>query len=361
MDLDDRRSRYVTQSETRPRPPDVKRSLVKIAASIVVTAFFVWTFQQAGLPLLPSKAQLATIPTWLIPTYSAVILVVHWCRAHRWIYLVRPLCVTDAVRTNYIVGVSLVGYAVTLAAPFRLGEFVRPLLLSRTKAVGFVQAVGTILTERIVDAFLVCLAAFVAIHIAPPAEPLPTHLGEIPLPAATATAAVRLGPFVFGGALIAMAVFNGARPLVNRVLTRLLAPFAPKLMAVAVQLVDRLALGFGSLRAGLTPGFVLDNLASWTLLIFAHWILLRAVDVQASAAQCTVMTGLLSLGVLLPAGPGVFGAFQLGSYVGLALYLPPELLADKGALVVFLGYVIQVLLQFVLGGVGFWMMRRNVR
>jgi glycosyltransferase 2 family protein len=284
---------------------------------------------------------------------------VHWCRAHRWVYLVRPLCKNDTVSTSYIVGVSLVGYAVTLAAPFRLGEFLRPLLISRTKAVGFVQAVGTIVTERIVDGLIVSLAAFAAIQVAPPAEPLPTRLGEFPLPAATATAVVRIGPIIFGGALVAMATFNLARPLVNRVLTHLLAPVAPKLMTGVVKLVDRLALGFGSLRAGLTVGFVFDNLASWALLIFAQWLLLVAVDLDVSFAQCTVMIGLLSLGVLLPAGPGLFGAFQLASYVGLALYLPPEQLLSKGALVVFLGYVIQVCLQFATGAAGFWMMRRS--
>lgn len=335
------------------------RSLTKIAASIVVTGVFVWSFRKAGLSLLPSQEQFALIPAWLVPTYSAIIVAVHWCRAHRWVYLIRPLQLNNSLTSRYIVGVSLVGYAVTLAAPFRLGEFVRPLLISRTKAVGFVQAVGTIVTERVVDGFIICAAAFTAIQIAPPIEPLPTRLGELPLPAATATAAVRLGPLIFGAALFAMGVFYFARPVVNQILSRVLSPFAPKLMTAAVQLVDRLALGFGSLRSAFTPGFVFDNLASWALLIFAQWLLLLAFDLHASAAECTVMIGLLSLGVLLPAGPGLFGAFQLGSYVGLVLYLPREELLAKGALIVFLGYVIQALLQFALGGVGYWMMRRR--
>jgi glycosyltransferase 2 family protein len=348
----------VTQPENSAPAPDAARSLLKIVASLLVTAAFVWSFRKAGLPLLPAKEQFATIPVWLIPAYSAIIVAVHWCRAHRWIYLVRPLDVNQTLKTNYIVGVSLVGYAVTLAAPFRLGEFVRPLLISRTKALGFVQAVGTIVTERIVDGLGFCVLAFVAINVAPPAEPLPTRLGELPLPAATAIAAVRIGPIIFGGALLAMAVFNLARPLVNRLLRRVMGPIAPSLATAAVKLVDRLALGFGSLRSAFTLGFVFDNLASWGLLVLAQWLLLMGVDLEMGVAECTVMIGLLSLGVLLPAGPGLFGAFQLASYVGLALYLPQELLANKGALVVFLAYVIQVSLQFTTGALGFWLMRR---
>jgi hypothetical protein len=50
----------------------------------------------------------------------------------------------------------------------------------------------------------------------------------------------------------------------------------------------------------------------------------------------------VGVGILVPAGPGYFGAFQLSTYMALAMYFPEAALVGPGAAFVFLLYATQV-------------------
>jgi hypothetical protein len=67
--------------------------------------------------------------------------------------------------------------------------------------------------------------------------------------------------------------------------------------------------------------------------------------------EAMVVMGTLALGILLPAGPGYFGAFQLSVYAALALYHSPKDIIELGSMFVFLLYALQVGAQLVVGAV----------
>ena len=50
----------------------------------------------------------------------------------------------------------------------------------------------------------------------------------------------------------------------------------------------------------------------------------------------------VGIGILVPSGPGYFGAFQLSTYAALAMYVSESTLRASGAAFVFLLYVSQV-------------------
>jgi glycosyltransferase 2 family protein len=270
--------------------------------------------------------------------------------------LLRPLA--PSLDAPHAIGVGLLGYLAALAAPFRLGEFVRPLLIARTRVVGFLEALGSIVAERVVDGLTISVWAAIGLQLTEPVSPLPDHLGDVRLPVAAAPKVVMLGPVVFGIALISMSVLWLARGFVLATLPPLLDRISTRLTAIATGLVTRLTQGFGTLREGFGVGFTLDNLLFWGTLVLAHWTLLRGLGFDATLSQAGVMIGLQALGSLLPAGPGQFGAFQLSGYIGLVLYFPTTQVLTDGALVVFLSYASQIGAHLIGGVLGLWLVRR---
>ena len=63
--------------------------------------------------------------------------------------------------------------------------------------------------------------------------------------------------------------------------------------------------------------------------------------IDAFAHACVTM-GSIGIGILVPAGPGYFGAFQFSAFMALAMFFPESVLTTKGAVFVFLLYVCQV-------------------
>lgn len=304
---------------------------------------------------MPSSEEWSRLPTGVWLANLGAVTLAHTIRCRRWLHLLRPI----APRLNgaHAVGVGLLGYLAALAAPFRLGEFVRPLLISRTKTVGFLQALGTIVAERVVDGLTITVWAAIALGFVTLQDPLPNQLGDVTLPVHAAPRVVMVGPFVFMAALLAMSLLWLSRAVVLAAIHRFLGPVSTRLTELSSLLVTRLAEGFGTLRDGFRFAFALDNLLFWGTLIVAHWILLRGVGFDATFAQAGVLVGLQALGSLLPAGPGQFGAFQLSAYVGLVLFFPtPQVLTD-GALVVFLSYASQIGAHLLGAALGLWLVR----
>src|SRR6185369_14768719 len=95
--------------------------------------------------------------------------------------------------------------------------------------------------------------------------------------------------------------------------TRLLSPISPKLASFVTGTLERLADGLSVLSS---PG----NRERFFGETLGYWLLLRGCGIDASLAQTCVILGVLGLGVIVPAGPGLFGAFQIGTFSGLALY-----------------------------------------
>lgn len=80
----------------------------------------------------------------------------HFLRAYRWNYLLKPAGYT--VKTTNAVGAVLVGYFANYGLP-RMGEITRCTLVTKYDDVPFEVALGTVITERIVD-MLILIAIF---------------------------------------------------------------------------------------------------------------------------------------------------------------------------------------------------------
>ena len=343
-------------------PPEERSALRKYAprvlASLAIAGGFVWLFRAGGLPLLPPAGALSTLQVWAVPAYALFMLAAIFLRVHRWVPLLRPIA--PEVSATRVIGIGFVGIAAIMFAPLRMGEAARPYLLARDGKVSFFQALGAAGAERVVDGWMLTGFSAIAMAVSTPLSPLPDHLGEMPLPVSIIPRAIYAAACVFTGAFVALAFFYGARSFARRVTHTLLNPISPKLASFVTDTLERLADGLkvlGSPQNRLR--FFGETLLYWVCQILGQWALMRGCGIQGGIAEACVCLGVLGLGVVVPAGPGLFGAFQIGTYSGLALFFPLAVLTTSGAAMVFVSYAVTLTAMLISLGLGSWILART--
>jgi glycosyltransferase 2 family protein len=342
------------QAVTTPRKDRLLSGAgARLVTSLLVAAGFVWLLGRGGLPLLPERSALSRIPLWAMIAFAFAHLGSTVLRAYRWNYLLRPIA--PEVKRVRVLGMGLIGFGAIFFAPLRTGEIVRPYLLARDGDVSFAQAAGTIFAERVMDGVVLTLATSLALFTATTISPLPDRLGDLPLPLATVPAAVYTATLAFCGLLAAMVAFYAARAPARRATRAVLGVFSSKVADWAANTLERLADGLSFLpsRRDLLP-FLMTTVVAWLLAFVGQWLLLQGSGIHASFVQATAMLGILGIGVVVPAGPGLFGAYQIASFSALALFFPLEQVKGTGAAVVFVAYVANLAssaLQLLLGTV----------
>ena len=83
---------------------------------------------------------------------------------------------------------------------------------------------------------------------------------------------------------------------------------------------------------------------------FGMWVLAVGCGLELSFGQAVGVMGVLAIGILLPAGPGLFGSFQLAVTLALQLFFASEIVNGVGSIYVFLLFVVQAV-GIVLAGV----------
>lgn len=274
------------------------------------------------------------VPLWAVPAYLATLVLYFLARAGRWWFLVRPL---GPVRFRALLGVAFAGILWILLLPWRLGEFVRPLLLARATTIPFAQALGTVALERVVDGLVVCALFFAA------AAALPLQLAGL-YAACLGVAAL------FGGlllVLLALAIWPRAiGALLRATLGRLAPGLADRLAELARGLAEGLA-ALPSPRPLLL--FLAVTLAYWACNALGMWLLARGCGLELGLAETAAVLAVLNLTLLIPGPPAHVGTFQLGVLTGLALFVPPELVAARGPVYAFWLYVCQLGMIVALG------------
>jgi len=96
-------------------------------------------------------------------------------------------------------------------------------------------------------------------------------------------------------------------------------------------------------------GFVGVSALYWGTNAAAFLILARGCGLDLSATGAVAGMGVLAVGILLPAGPGYFGNFQISVLVALEMYVPAAAASEGAAVFIFLLYVLQTGLAILFG------------
>lgn len=335
--------------------PSMMRSLLrrhgmKAVVSLVIAFAFAWVLLRAGLPIVPDRRAFARTNWTLVGAHTAILMTMHFFRAYRWRHLLRPL--NPEISTRRIISASWLGFTGILLLPLRAGEFVRPWLIRDRNKISFSAALGTMGAERVIDGLMVTGVLGVALVMVPRLDPLPKTFGDLKIPVAAIPAAGYAALFLFVALFVAMAVFYFAREFSKKVIHVTIGRISPKLGEKVASVVGGLAEGLHFLASGKhgVP-FIAETFFYWMLNGLGIWVLGLASGLPFHFGHACAVMGVVAVGILVPAGPGLFGAFQASSYGALAMYFAPSTITWEGAVFVFLFYVVQFVWHLVASGI----------
>ncbi len=333
-----------------------QRHGIKLAVSIVLGIGIAWVMARGGLPLVPPKSTFSELRPWAVPAYVLTLVVVHFFRAVRWRHLLRAV---GQVSSRSVISVSWIAFGAILISPLRSGEVVRPYLITKRSTITLWEATGTIGAERVIDGLILSILLFLGLQLSTPLNPLPDHVGDLPVPAAAVPGAAYTALTIFLVAFIVMGIFFFARDFARRVTFAVGRIISQKLASRLAGIVERIADGLRFLPSPshFVP-FMAETLAYWFINALGVWLLGWGCGLTGmTLAQATVTMGCLGIGILVPSGPGYFGAFQLSTYMALAMFFHEDTLKGAGAAFVFLLYATQVGFHLVAMGIGMLMDR----
>lgn len=320
------------------------QTLRNVLISVVVGALFLFlafrnvAFDQLGEAL--GRFHLG----YLAPAI-AISLLLQVFRAWRWQIELQPL---ERLPLSKLWVVISVAYMAINVMPARLGEFVRPWLLSKRSRVSFSNVVGNLVLEKTIDS--VVIVFYILLGLITTAN-LPDWVRRGAM--VPATAAVLLAT------LVAMMWLKG-EPFVDRlIIQRLPERFAAGLRRVLRAFLD----GMKILPDGRLLSAVLAiSIAYWFLPILSSWIIIRAFDFAVPFNAALIVFIFIGFGTALPGLPGNIGTYQYACILALGLFGIDQSQALAYGLVLnaiqLVTLILQGLVALPFAGVGFDDFRR---
>jgi glycosyltransferase 2 family protein len=328
----------------------MRRLAPKLAISIVLGALFAFLAARSGVPTVPPGGAFASVTWWAVPAYAASLLLTHFLRAARWRHLIAPvksLALRDVVLLNWV------GFFAIFALPLRLGEVVRPALTKLRHGIPLSAGFGTVAAERVIDGLVTSLCVAWAVLALPHLETRDPIAASVPWVGAFAVAG-------FSCAFAALGLFLWKRELAVRFAARALG--RTTLASTLASKVDSVADGLRSLSdRRLFTAFVLETCLYWFSNAAGMWLLAIGCGLPATIGHGVAVMGILALGILLPAGPGLFGSFQLAIASGLRLYFPESTVGSEGAVYIFLMYSVQAVAITLTGALPLYFIDVRIR
>ncbi len=234
--------------------------------------------------------------------------------------------------------------------PFRLGEFARPYLVAERPRLGVAVALSSVVVERVADGLFTALL-LMACLLAVPAG-LPGYQ------------VVRAAGAVMGGIFLALLMFlvvayrNRARAA--RLVQRFLGPLSPRLAQRVAGMTEAFIHGLRLVpsRSKVLLFFVL-TVVYWGFNGWGMQVLAQGFGLHFDFLQATTVLGVLVIGVMIPAGPGMVGTFQAAILLALGLFFPKEVVAREGMAYANVLWLTQLVFQIGLGLV--FLFSRHIR
>ncbi|MGC4094454.1 MAG: lysylphosphatidylglycerol synthase transmembrane domain-containing protein [Polyangiaceae bacterium] len=336
----------------------LKRNSRAVIASVALAGGLAWIMHKGALPLTPPPGSLDHVIWFKVALMALGVLVSMLVRFARYSLLIAPVA---KVPLRRIMAISCIALGLITFLPFRLGEFVRPAMLREKGKLSGWAVTGTVGAERVMDGLVFGVMLMTGLAFATPHEPLPDHIGDLPVPAALVPRAAQIFTLVFVVAFVVMAAFFWWRKFARNLTEKLIGIVSKSLAVRVAEAVERMSDGLRFLpNLRITVPFLVVTVAALYAHIWGMQQLALAVGLpELNLAEATVVVGVLGLGFALPNAPGFFGAVQLALYAGLAVYVAPEKVVHEGAAFVFLFYLVYLVMVVVVALVGLMMEYRD--
>ncbi|MCP5141064.1 MAG: flippase-like domain-containing protein [Chromatiales bacterium] len=261
-------------------------------------------------------------------------------RAAGWRILLLPHARIPATRLFSPVAI---GYMANNLLPARLGEFARAYVVGKRDPVSKTAAFGSIVVERLLDAFAL-LSVMLAITLV------------LPYPEWVKDAALLLLIAMFGLALV-LIVLRRSEDLRTRLVHRWLTPYAPRLANHLLWYMNTFLGGAGRPHElMLLLGLIFWIYLRWTLEAGMYLLTFYALGLDAVLpphAAVFVMV-VVNIACMVPQAPGYIGAVQFATVESLALFNIDSGTAIAYSLLVHVAFFVPItvvgLIYLVVGG-----------
>lgn len=277
-----------------------------IALGLLVSAGFLYLAFR-NVPLADLAAALGRLHVgWLLVTVVISLLIMVF-RTWRWQIELRPL---ERIPFGRLWVVTAVAYLAINLIPARLGEVVRPWLLSRRSSVSFSNVVGNLVVEKTMDAVVTLLYILVGL----------VTIENLPEWVRTGARVPAVGAAVL--VVLVLLLYWRGEAFVDRTVLR----FLPERFGEGVRRVT------GAIVAGMrvlpNPRLVLAvflvSLVLWFLPILSSYVMTRAFAFDVPFGAAVVVFIFIGFGTALPNVPGMIGPYQYACILALGLFGVPQ-------------------------------------
>lgn len=320
--------------EARSRRFGVGFFVKAVVALLVTVVTLWWSTKDANLSDVFSK--LGNISAGVLALYVLIQIVVHVLRIIRWGLVMRPLGNPSA---RAIFSSACAGIPAAFFLPLRLGEFVRPAMISRA-GVPFAGAMANVVLERVLDGVVNVGVFFILLRFLPDSASIDPKLRY----------GTNLAILAFGGALLVLIVSVFAKGPVITLIRKTLGVVSESLSEKVVTLLSTFIDGI--LALGSLPriiSFIFLTLAYWGLNGAATYMLASSYFPQLPFMSGSFSISVVALAVAIPAGPAFLGPMQAGFKFGLS---PFGLSAEEALVVAIAVHALQVVIFAVFAGIG---------
>lgn len=332
--------------------PILLKIMPKLAISLVLGTLFAWLVSRGGVPLLPPAESFREVKWWTLPVYASSLLVTHFFRASRWRFLIAPV---KRLPLNQVIALNWIGFFSIMMLPLRLGEITRPALTKLRHGIAFSAGLGTIAVERVIDGLVTSLCVVWALFVLPRIKTQDVIASNLP-------AYGILSLLLFSAALAMLVLFLWQRDFAVRITQLSVGLFSKRLGDFVAGKVGSVADGVRSVGdSALFTRFLAETILYWGTNAVGMWLLGIGCGLPFTLGHATAVMGVLAIGILLPAGPGLFGNFQLAISAALKLYFAESLVASSGAVYIFIMYGVQLAVISITGIIPLYAMKLGLR
>ena len=258
-------------------------------------------------------------------------------RVWRWRVLLNPVRRGLGFRAMFTA--VILGYLTSWVIPGRLGELVRPMLLSAREGIALGPTVGSIVADRVLD--IVAIAFLFA---------LGTWVTPLSGAAAEHAALLRTGAVILSVAAVAVLALMVAASVSGPRLSDWFAKRAKPFRWLGRAALS-LAHGAVALRSPRAVGLVLmHSVLAWVMISLATWVCVLAAGADVSLGTVLIIQPMLVLGIAVPTPAGA-GGYHGAMKAGLMLFGVSQVTAVSVGLLTHLTMAIPVI---VIGVVLLW-------
>jgi uncharacterized protein (TIRG00374 family) len=217
-----------------------------------------------------------------------------------------------------------IGFMANNLLPFRAGELVRLIAVTRLAGVRFSAAFSSVAVERIFDGLTV--VGLLSVALLGSELPPDVSVGGVSVShVARVGGALGLAALTAAGLVVAFPL--AAEGALRRVLPA--GRFTDRLVA----LIEGIRHGLAALRSpALLAAVIFWSLVLWVVNAWAFYVGFAAFDIPVSFAGAMLMQGILVFGISVQLTPGFVGQFEAAIVAALALYAVPNDLASSYAI-----------------------------